>query len=107
MPIAKTANAAYKDYKTGGGTLAFTEWLHREKEKMYYSTGEDNMLLVNPPLNDTIQAAIKDTLEKGGLKTTESGKTIFGINKVVVIGGSVALIAGIIFLIVVKNKKVT
>lgn len=105
MPIAKTANAAYKDYRSGGGTLSFTEWLHREKEKMYYSTGEDNMLLVNPPLNDTIQNAIKDTLKQGGLKTVESGKTIFGINKVVVIGGSVLLVAGIVFLIVNKAKK--
>lgn len=107
MPIAKTANAAFKDYRTAGGTLSFTQWLHREKEKMYYSTGEnENLLLVNPVMNDSVQNAIKNTLKQGGLKTEESGKTIFGINKKVLIGSGIVIAAAIVFVIVKQAKKV-
>lgn len=104
--LAKTPNAAYKDYVTGGGTLSFTNWLQREKDKMFYSNGDDknNLLLVNKPLNDSIQTAIDNTLKNGGLKTTESGNTVFGINKTILIGAGVVL-AAVIGYIIIKNVK--
>lgn len=106
MPLAKTPNAAYKEFKKGGGTLNFTEYLHREKEKMYYSNGDNsNVLLVNKPLNDSIQTAIDNTLKQGGLKDQESGKTVFGINKGILIGGGIVLAAVITYIIVINVKK--
>lgn len=109
MPLAKTPNAAWKDYlKNEHGTLGFTDWLHREKEKMFYSNGDttSNLLLVNKPLNDSIQTAIQSTLAQGGLKDQESGKTVFGINKWALIGGGFVLAAIITYVIVINVKKV-
>jgi hypothetical protein len=105
--IAKTSNAAWKEYKAGGGTIVkFTDWLHREKEKMFSANGEDDsLLLVNRSLNDSVQGAIKDTLKTGGLKEKTSGKTLFGINTKWLIGSAIVLTGGIIYLIVKRNKN--
>ncbi len=105
MPITMNANMAYKKYKSKGGTLPFTEFLHREKEKIYNANGEDeSILLVNRTLDDSIHHAIDKTLEKAGLKTEEENKTVFGINKTVFIVGGLVLISAVIIL-VIKNKK--
>jgi hypothetical protein len=102
--IAKTSNAAYKQYKSTGVTLSFTEFLHREKEKMFSANGQDDsLLLVNKSLNDTVQTAIRDTLKQGGLKEQETGKTFFGINKFVLIGAGVAIIGGTVWLVLKKR----
>jgi len=104
--LSKTANASYKEYLKAGGTLSFTDYLHREKEKFMNANGEqDNLLLINRPLNDSIQTAIKETLKQGGLKNEESGKTVFGINKNIIIGGGILIAVGIAFIIYKKVKK--
>lgn len=106
MPdISLNRNQAFKKYKHTGGTLTYVQWVVREQDKIYSANGEDdNLLLISKPINDSVQAAIKNTLYKGGLKTTETGKTVFGINKTVFIGGAVIVTAAIIFLIA-KNRK--
>ena len=103
--LATTANQAYKKYKEQGGTLAFKDFLTREQHKIYAANGEDSsVFLVKPALNDTVQTAINDMLKQGGLKDEESGKTVFGINKNIVIGAGL-LVAGIVIFIIVKKVK--
>jgi hypothetical protein len=104
--IAKTSNTAFKQYKKQGGTLNFTDFLHREKEKMFSANGnDDSLLLVNRSLNDSVQLAINETLKNGGLKPKTSGKTIFGINAVLFIASAITITGGTIFLIVKKKKQ--
>jgi hypothetical protein len=103
--IGKNANQVWKDYRSRGGTLGFTDFLDREKQKMFSADGQaPGLFLVNQTLNDSVQAAIEKTLNSGGLTQKESGRTIFGVNKNIVIGGAVVITAAIILLIV-KTKK--
>ena len=103
--LSKTANSAYNEYRKSGGTLAFTEFLDREKQKLMSANGQqDSLFLVNRDLNDSVQNAIRETLQKGGYKTNESGKTIFGINKFVLIG-AVTLLIGTMTVVIYKKLK--
>lgn len=105
--LGKSANAAYKEALHKGTTkLPFTEWLHREKEKSFNAQGEDpNLLLINRSLNDSVHQTIQKVVKQGGLKDSESGKTIFGIHKAVIIGGATIITGAIIFLIIKKVKS--
>lgn len=65
----------------------------------------DNLLLVDRTLNDSVHTAIKDAATTGGLKTETTGKTIFGINKTVFIVSALLLTAGTVYLIIQTGKK--
>lgn len=106
MPIGKNANLAWKEYKVAGGTLGFTDFLDREKKKIYSANGQDDsILIINQHLNQQVQDAIDKTLAAGGLKKDASKKTILGINKTAFIIGGVVITAAIIFFIVSKKHK--
>lgn len=103
--LAINANKAYKKYRSLGGQKGFTQFLDQWKQTRFSANGETNgVFLENRPVNDTVQTAIKNMLKEGGLKEEESGKTVFGIPKAIVIGGAVLLAGAIIFIIVKKVK---
>ena len=104
--IGKSASRMYREYKRNSGTLTWPQWLDRQKEKTFAASGEDDdIVMIDRTLNDSVHAAIKDSLITAGLKTKESGKTIFGIDKTVVIIGSLLLLAGTTYLIYYNIKK--
>lgn len=103
--ISKSANQGYRAYKKKGGTLPFTLFLDQEKERLHSVDGSDpSMLLINQSLNDTVQSSVKKITESQGLQTTETGKTVFGIKKNIVIGGGLIL-AAVVILLTIKHKK--
>lgn len=105
MSIAIGANQAYKKYRLRGGALSFKEFINAEKQKTFSANGsEDELILVNRSLSDSLQTAIDKTLKQGGLRTTAENKTVFGINKFVFIGGSILLVSAFVLLLV-KQKK--
>jgi hypothetical protein len=104
--IGKSASKLFREYKKAGGTLQFPAWVDREKEKVFSANGEDQGILpVDRQLNDSVHTAINDALKEAGFQTQESGKTVFGINKTVVVITSVVLLAGVVTLIVYHHSK--
>ena len=99
--IEKTANQLWRE---SGTTLTFKEWLNREKAKYMNFDGDPGVIMVNKPLNDTIQAALADARKAAGYKDRPENKTVLGLNKYVVIGAGV-LVAGLIAYTVYKNWK--
>lgn len=93
-------------YKESGTTLTYKEWRKREDAKMASFSG----LIPSPPspsLQDSSQ--YKSTLSQmavvGGVKVKESGNTIFGINKYIVIIGGFIIVGAIAYKIYKKNHK--
>lgn len=105
--IGKSATRLWREQLKGGQTtLPFAAWITREKEKISADgTANSNLLLVDRTLNDSVHQIISDTKQAGGLKTQESGKTVFGINKTVFIVLAGLLAAGSIYLITQIGKK--
>lgn len=90
----KTANKLYKEYKNGGGTLSFKEYIQREKDKGVFP--------LNIELNDEIQAEI---LNYKKTKDNKMDKKIVGLPvKTLVIAGSVILIPLVAYKII-KNRQ--
>lgn len=100
-----TANQAYKEYKKGGGTLCFSEWLDREKKKMFLNFDGTSSVLENKPLTDSINKTLDQIRRQGGLKTGLENKYIFGVNRNVWIGIGVAAVVATAIIIIRKNKK--
>lgn len=89
-------------YKESGTTLSYKEWRKREDEKMASFGGN-----IKPPsLQDSTSfEKTKEEMNKiGGYKETISNKTIFGINKYVIIVGGVLIVSAIAYKIY-KNRK--
>lgn len=89
----KTANKLYKEYKSGGGTLSFKEFIQREKDKGVF------------PLNIELNDEIQTTLTNYKKNNKEMDKKIVGLPvKTLVIAGSVILIAVVAYKII-KNRQ--
>lgn len=101
--MSKSANRLWREYRKAGGQLSFAAYINREKEKTFAASGEnDSLFAIDKSLNDSVHNAIKETLAGGGLKTSNTGNTIFGINKTVFIAGSVLVVAATIYLLTRK-----
>jgi hypothetical protein len=86
-------------WKESGTTLSYKEWRIREDEKMASFDG-----VLPSPTTDNIQNATKELQTKGGYKTELSNKTVFGINKYLLILGGVVIVGAIGYQIYKKNK---
>lgn len=90
-----------QQWKESGTTLSYKEWRIREDEKMASFDGG----LPTPVVDKSnIQNALKDLQTKGGYKTETSNKTIFGINKYVLVLGGLIIVGAIGYKIYKKNK---
>jgi hypothetical protein len=98
--MEKSLNQRYKDSCT---TLSYKEWRRREDNKMASFTGN----IPSPSLQDS--TAFKNTQTEmakiTGLKTDVSNKTIFGINKYILIVAGVMIITAVVYHIYTKQKK--
>ena len=86
-------------WKESGTTLSYKEWRIREDEKMASFDG-----VLPSPTTDNIQNAMKELQTQGGYKTELSNKTVFGINKYLLIIGGVVIVGAIGYQIYKKNK---
>ena len=102
--IEKSANQLWKE---SGTTLSFKDWLNREKRKFvnFNGDGKQSVMMVNKPLNDTIQKTLGAIREETGYRTKESGKTIFGVNKTIILVVGIGALAFITYKIIKANKK--
>ena len=86
-----TANQLFKIYKEEGGTLAFADWLSREKKKGVFP--------LNANLNENINNKISELRNK-----KDMNKTVFGFptKTLLLVGG---VIVGAIILNQILKKK--
>lgn len=89
-------------YKESGTTLSYKEWRKREDEKMASFSG-----ISSPSLADSasFQRTKTELQAAAGLKKDISGKTIFGINKYVLIAGGVIIVAAITYKLYKNSQK--
>lgn len=100
--IEKSANRMWKE---SGTTLSFKDWLIREKEKFINFNGNaDSSLIINKPLNDSIENTLIAAREGVGIKNEVKGDTTFGIKNYLLIGAGV-LVVGLIAYKVIKSRK--
>lgn len=105
--IGKSASRIWREQtKSNQTTLPFDAWITREKERLAADGfNNNNLLMVDRTLNDSVHAAINDAAASGGLNKKPSGNTVFGINKTVFILGAVLLAASSIYLMTQIRKK--
>ena len=96
----KYANQAWKE---SGKTVPFKQFVD-ELRRSANGTETNGTFIVNRPLNDSVQQGILLMRRKGGYKTAESGKTVLGLNKTLVIGTGVVLV-GIAAFAIYKNVR--
>lgn len=96
----KSANQMWKE---SGTTLSFKDWLNREKAKYSNYDGQAGIIL-NKPLNDTIQGAVIRLQQKSGMKKEVSKGKTFGISNYLIIGTAVVVV-GVIAYQIYKSKK--
>ena len=87
-------------YKESGSTLPFTQWLNREKAK--------GVVIPQKGVSDTIDEELQKELvgvnENEFSNFTDNKKTIFGLNKTILILSGVIIIGAIAYKIYVKKK---
>ena len=85
-----TANQLFKQYKDEGGTLAFSDWLSREKTKGIF------------PINSNLNKEIGEKLNI--LKKEEMSKTVLGfpVSTLLIAGG--VIVVAIVAVNVLKKK---
>ena len=93
-------------YKESGTTLSYKEWRKREDEKMASFDG----LNIPSPAQQLLQSeGYKQTVNQitnvSGYKTQTSGKTVFGINKTVIIIAGIIIVGAVAYKIYQKNKS--
>lgn len=103
--MEKTANQLYREYKAGGGTLVFKDWMQREKEKKFLDFNNTQTVPVNKPLNDSIQNVLNKMQADAGYKTDLENKYIFGVNKKVWIGVGIGLVVIVGIVIIYNHHK--
>ena len=102
--IEKSANQLWRE---SGTTLSFKDWLTREKRKFVNFNGDGkkpSVLMVNKPLNEEIKKTIGGIREDVGYKTKESGKSVFGVNKTLIILVGVGALAFITYKVIQSRK---
>jgi hypothetical protein len=92
-------------WKESGTTLSYKEWRRREDDKMASFDGLPSIkapkISDSPSYNKTLQ----DIAKSSGYKEEVSNKTIFGINKYVLMFGALIVVGAIGYKIYQKNKK--
>ncbi len=101
--MLKSANQRWKESKT---TLPFRDWITREKEKFINADAKaQESIILNVPLNDSVQSAINSAVKQSGLKKEiDKGKT-FGISNTVLIVASVVIVGAIVYSVYAKEKS--
>lgn len=96
--MTKSYNQMYKD---SGTTLSYKDWRKREDEKMASFSG-----IESPAIKDSTayKAQQADIAKITGFQTDTSNKTVFGINKYVIIIGGILIVSAIGYTIY-KNRK--
>jgi len=97
--MAKSYNQMYKD---SGTTLSYKDWRKREDEKMASFSG-----IESPSLKDSAsyKAQQADIAKITGFQTDISNKTVFGINKYVIIIGGIIIVSAIGYTIYKKRNQ--
>ena len=97
MKELKSANQLYRE---SGSSLPFKTWLEREKEKgtFMYANG------LQSKINEAIAENIGEAAENSEPKPALPSNTIFGLNKYVVIGLGVVVVAAIGYGIYKRRK---
>ena len=92
-------------WKESGTTLSYKEWRRREDEKMASFDGIPS--IPAPKISDSAsyQKTIEEMSKASGYKEDISNKTIFCINKYVLMAGALIVIGAIGYKIYQKNKK--
>lgn len=88
--IEKSANQLWRESNT---TLSFKDWLNREKKKFVNFNGNQNVMMVNRPLNNQIKDTLSSIRESVGYKKESQNKTVFGLNKTIIIVVGISIIA--------------
>jgi hypothetical protein len=102
----KTANKIYKEYKKGGGTLTFKEWIDREKKKGFVNFEGSSFAPTNKPLTDSINATLENVHKQFGYQTKLENEYIFGLDRNLLIGaGVLAVVIGGIIIYHKTHKK--
>jgi hypothetical protein len=86
-----TANQLFKQYKTEGGTLGFSDWLTREKAKGVF------------PINAELNKEINQTIEQE--KQNQMNKTIFGFPTKTLYWVGGIIIGAIVISQLIKKKQ--
>lgn len=102
--MSKSANQLYKESNT---TLTFKEWIEREKQKYYHSFDGQQAkveMILNKPLNDSVQSTLNDIRKDAGLKQQPTNKSTLGVNNtVLIVAGIIAF--GVIATVVYKKMS--
>lgn len=94
--VEKSANQLYKEYKSAGGTLVFTDFINREKAKGTFP--------LNQNLNTDVQKIVLEIKKQQDM--SNSNKTFLGLpTSTLLIAGGVIVAAVAISLIVKHRKK--
>lgn len=88
--IEKSANQLWKE---SGTTLSFKDWINREKKKFVNFNGNSNVMMVNEPLNKEIKDTLSSIRKSVGYKTEIESKTVFGVNKTIIIVVGISIVA--------------
>jgi hypothetical protein len=88
--IEKSANQLWRE---SGTTLSFKDWLNREKKKFVNFNGDGRVMMVNKPLNTQIQDTLSNIRTSVGYKKDLEGKTVFGLNKNIIILVGIGIVA--------------
>lgn len=88
--IEKSANQLWKE---SGTTLSFKDWINREKKKFVNFNGNSNVMMVNEPLNKEIKDTLSSIRKSVGYKTEAESKTVFGVNKTIIIVVGISIVA--------------
>jgi hypothetical protein len=93
-------------WKESGTTLSYKEWRRREDEKMSSFDGLPSQ--TKKTVRDTMASEFDKKKEElkvmGGFKETISNKTVFGINKYIIVAAAVILIGAVGYKIYKKRS---
>lgn len=105
--MEKSANKRWKESKS---TLTFKEWIDRENKKnesveSTFIPFDGIPALDTSSINSTLQEAKQDVLASGGYKEKPSTKTIFGLDKNILIFSGLLIVGSVGFYFYLKSKK--
>lgn len=94
-----------QQWKESGTTLSYKEWRRREDEKMASFDGIPSIPAPNLSNNASYNKTLQDIAKSSGYKEEVSNKTVFGINKYVLMFGALIIVGAVGYKIYQKNKK--